>query len=154
MSVAFRRESDEEHLEPRFELPVPPGPNPVTARGLALIKERNVALETALAAAPDDEARKPIARDLRYWRNRLLTAQVVPASKGERVAIGTKVTVMQADRKRTVMIVGHDEGDPATERLAFTAPLARALMGSEPGDEVDFAGETIEILAITPLDES
>jgi len=30
MSVAFRRESDEEHLEPKFELPVPPGPNFVT----------------------------------------------------------------------------------------------------------------------------
>ena len=37
MSVAFRRESDEEHLEPKFELPIPPGPNLVTARGLALI---------------------------------------------------------------------------------------------------------------------
>ena len=37
MSVAFRRESDEEHLEPKFEIPIPPGPNLVTARGLALI---------------------------------------------------------------------------------------------------------------------
>ena len=27
MSVAFRRESDEEHLEPIFEIPLPPGPN-------------------------------------------------------------------------------------------------------------------------------
>ncbi len=33
MSVAFRRESDEEHKEPRFELPIPPGPNLVTERG-------------------------------------------------------------------------------------------------------------------------
>ena len=37
MSVAFRRESDEEHLEPKFELPIPPGPNLVTERGLALV---------------------------------------------------------------------------------------------------------------------
>ena len=36
MSVAFRREGDDEHLEPKFELPIPPGPNRVTARGLAL----------------------------------------------------------------------------------------------------------------------
>ena len=41
MSVAFRRESDEEHLEPKFELPFPPGPNLVTPRGLALIEGRN-----------------------------------------------------------------------------------------------------------------
>ena len=26
MSVAFRRDSDEEHLEPKFAVPIPPGP--------------------------------------------------------------------------------------------------------------------------------
>ena len=45
MSVAFRRESDEEHLEPRFEIPIPPGPNLVTARGLEQITARVAALE-------------------------------------------------------------------------------------------------------------
>ena len=40
MSVAFRREGDEEHLEPKFEIPIPPGPNLVTSRGLALIGAR------------------------------------------------------------------------------------------------------------------
>ena len=30
MSVAFRRDSDEEHLEPKFELPIPPGETVVT----------------------------------------------------------------------------------------------------------------------------
>ena len=34
MSVAFRRESDEEHKEPKFEIPIPVGPNLVTAAGL------------------------------------------------------------------------------------------------------------------------
>ena len=38
MSVAFRRESDEEHLEPKFELPIPPGPNLVTPRGAELTR--------------------------------------------------------------------------------------------------------------------
>ena len=49
MSVAFRRESDEEHLEPKFELPVPPGPNFVTPAGLALIEARVAELETTEA---------------------------------------------------------------------------------------------------------
>lgn len=40
MSVAFRRESDEEHQEPRYEIPVPAGPNYVTQRGFKLIAER------------------------------------------------------------------------------------------------------------------
>ncbi|MGZ3172811.1 MAG: GreA/GreB family elongation factor, partial [Croceibacterium sp.] len=45
MSVAFRRDSDEEHLEPKFELPIPPGPNLVTARGLQMIGDRIAELE-------------------------------------------------------------------------------------------------------------
>ena len=53
MSVAFRRESDEEHLEPKFELPIPPGPNLVTERGYALIKARHDRLETELQGALD-----------------------------------------------------------------------------------------------------
>ena len=51
MSVAFRRESDEEHLEPRFELPIPVGPNLVTRRGHALIVARNADLEALLVLA-------------------------------------------------------------------------------------------------------
>ncbi len=51
MSVAFRRESDDEHLEPRFELPIPAGPNLVTAAGPALIAARVAELEAAAAAA-------------------------------------------------------------------------------------------------------
>ena len=82
MSVAFRRESDEEHLEPRFELPIPPGPNLVTPRGRDLIAARVDALEASAAAEPDAEARKPIQRELRYWRTRLATAESGPATCG------------------------------------------------------------------------
>lgn len=68
MSVAFRRESDEEHLEPKFELPLPPGPNPVTARGLAQIETRVAEYEAAVDGTVDDDTRKAAQRDLRYWR--------------------------------------------------------------------------------------
>ena len=50
MSVAFRRDGDDEHLEPKFELPLPPGPNLVTARGLAQIDGKVDGLEAELAA--------------------------------------------------------------------------------------------------------
>ena len=50
MSVAFRRNGDEEHLEPKFEVPIPPGPNLVTPAGLALIEAR---IAGFLAALPD-----------------------------------------------------------------------------------------------------
>ena len=154
MSVAFRRESDEEHLEPRFELPLPPGPNLVTPRGLVLIEARNAALEAALAATSEEEPRKVILRDLRYWRSRLVSAQLAPPATGEIVAIGTSVTIEQngdqAGRTRTLAIVGQDEADPAADRLAFTAPLARALLGSEVGEEVEVGETTVTVLAINP----
>jgi transcription elongation GreA/GreB family factor len=89
MSVAFRRESDEEHLEPKFELPIPPGRNLVTPRGLELIRERVDALEAAAAAEARRRARKPIERDLRYWRTRLATAEVAPPAADGVAGIGT-----------------------------------------------------------------
>lgn len=137
MSVAFRRESDEEHKEPRFELPIPPGPNPVTEHGYALLKAKTEELETAVAASTDDEQRAALQRDLRYWRTRLSTAQIAPTATGDAVAFGTRVTIEQDGRLRTFLIVGHDQADPGLGSIAFSSPIAQALMGAEPGDEVD-----------------
>lgn len=150
MSVAFRRESDEEHLEPKFELPIPPGPNLVTARGLALIAERIAALEADLAAAPDEEARKPLQRDLRYWTARQLSAELAPIPEGGKVEFGTAVTVLLRGAEKTFRIVGDDEADPAVGLLSFNAPLARAMLGAEEGDLLPFAGEedAIEVMRI------
>ena len=68
MSVAFRRESDDEHLEPTFELPIPPGPNLVTPRGLAMIEAKAAEIEAQLAGELTEEARKQLLRDARYWQ--------------------------------------------------------------------------------------
>lgn len=149
MSVAFRRESDEEHKEPRFELPIPAGPNRVTARGLALIGARVVELETAIAAATDDEARETLRRDLRYWHTRQTTAELAPVPGADAVAIGSRVRFRLNGRERQIDIVGADEADPAADRIAFQAPLAAVLIGAEPGERVDFNGksEAIEVIA-------
>ena len=144
MSVAFRRDGDEEHLEPKFEVPIPPGPNLVTAAGRALIDTRIAALEADIPALTDETALNAAKRDLRYWRKRLATAEVQPAPSGERAMFGHN------GKEREVHIVGHDEADPAKGALAFTAPLARALLGAEVGEFVDFNGqeEAIEVLAL------
>jgi len=153
MSVAFRRESDEEHLEPKFELPIPPGPNPVTPRGLRLNEAEVDRLEQAAAAAePDPEARKPIQRDLRYWRTRLATAELAPPPAEGIAGIGTRITFRLAGRERTLTIVGHDEADPDAGLIAFSAPLAAALVGLEAGETAEFNGQedAIELLAVAP----
>ena len=152
MSVAFRRESDEEHLEPRFELPIPPGPNLVTPRGLALIETRVRDLENHLTNPLMDEERKAVLRDVRYWRTRQASAQLAPAPSGDTVAIGTRVTYERNGKPLTIQIVGHDESNPATARIGFTAPLVRAMLGSEVGEEVELPdGDTLTIVAIAVL---
>jgi len=151
MSVAFRREGDDEHKEPVFELPIPPGPNLVTRQGLAQIEARVAELESAARAAPDDEAAKPIRRELRYWRTRLATAELQPPFAGDAVGFGATVRFRLNGAERTVTLVGDDEANPAAGRLAWSAPLARALMGAEVGERVDFAGreEAVEVLAVS-----
>lgn len=150
MSVAFRRESDEEHLEPRFELPIPPGPNLVTARGLALLEARVAELEANLPSITEETARKAAQRDLRYWRTRLATAELTAAGSGVVVGFGCRVELKVNGQPRAIELVGHDEADPSTGKLAFTAPLCRAVMGAEAGDVVDFGGKegAVEVVRI------
>jgi transcription elongation GreA/GreB family factor len=150
VSVAFRRESDEEHKEPKFDIPIPPGPNLVTQRGLALIAERVATLEKA---TPDAEAAEEHLRDLRYWRARLATAHVAPGAPIGEVAFGTRVRFQLNGVEREITIVGSDEADPDAGLIAFTAPLAHAMIGAEAGEDIDFAGRegSIKVLGAVPI---
>lgn len=151
MSVAFRRDGDEEHLEPKFEVPIPPGPNLVTAHGRRLIVGKIAELEAQVAALTEETALTSAKRDLRYWQARVDTAQVQPVPEGGIVRFGSRVRFMLGGKAREIVIVGHDEADPAHDRLAFVAPLAKALLGAEVGDFVDFNGreEAIEVLEVS-----
>ena len=150
MSVAFRRDGDEEHLEPKFEIPIPPGPNWVTTRGLALIKQRVAEIEARLATLTGDEAIKTAMRDLRYWQTREVTAELVAIPSGKTAAIGTSVSFRLGGKVRTLSIVGDDEADPAKGLVSFSAPLSRALIGAEVDDMLEFGGvdDAIEVLEI------
>lgn len=153
MSVAFRRESDEEHKEPKFEIPLPAGPNLVTARGLALIEARVAELEAAIAAEAEEEPREVLRRELRYWNTRRTTAEIAPPPEQDVVGIGSRVRIRMAGKERVIDLVGHDEADPHADRLAFSAPLAQALLGAEAGERVDFNGrpEAIEIVEVSAI---
>lgn len=150
MSVAFRRESDEEHLEPKFELPIPAGPNLVTTRGQALIEERIAGLEAMLAGQDDAVEVAKIQRDLRYWNTRRITAELAPVPDGDKVEFGTRVSILLNGGPKSLLIVGDDEADPASGLLSFNAPLSRAMLGAEVGDLLPFGGvaDAIEIISI------
>ena len=160
MSVAFRRDSDEEHLEPKFEIPIPPGPNFVTANGLAQIGERIADLEARIAQGnADDVGLNAAKRDLRYWHTRQTTAVLVPMPSGDRVEFGTRDTFSLRGEARTLVIVGDDEAYPTKSLVSFSAPLSQALIGAEVGEVLAFGGDddgivVLEIAAfIAPFEE-
>jgi transcription elongation GreA/GreB family factor len=152
MSVAFRRESDDEHLEPKFELPIPVGPNRVTERGLTLLREKLAEVSAAVAAETDEEALKKLRREQRYWSTQAASAQVQPAPEEGVAGIGSTVTVRRGTQEQRFTIVGHDEADPAAGLIAFTAPLARAVRGAGEGERVAFGGveDAVEVLEVRP----
>ncbi|MBK8273385.1 MAG: GreA/GreB family elongation factor [Sphingomonadales bacterium] len=151
MSVAFRRESDEEHKEPRFELPIPAGPNLVTAAGSSS-RTGCPQSKRRLPDAPTRDAVELLMRQKRYWQTRHATAELAPIPTGDEVAFGTRVTFRLKGKVRTIDIVGDDEADPATNRISFSAPLVRALLGASPGDICAFGGDdqAAEIIDISP----
>lgn len=153
MSVAFRRDGDEEHLEPKFEIPIPPGPNRVTAQGLAQIARRIATLEQQLAQSADETTLNAAKRDLRYWQTRQITAELMPAASGDRVEFGTTVTIRHGGNQRRLSIVGDDEADPPAGLISFSSPLSRAIMGAEPGEFVSFNGkeDAIEVLTVAAI---
>lgn len=155
MSVAFRRESDEEHKEPRFELPLPPGPNLVTAAGLKQAEDMVAQLEAEVAAETDETVLADKQRSLRYWRTRLATAELAPPPPTDEVAFGSRVTFRLNAQERTIDIVGDDEADPARGKIAFSAPLARALIGTGPGDFADFGEreDALEVISASGIDD-
>ena len=149
MSVAFRRDSDEEVKEPKFELPLPSGPNLVTARGLAAIEAKVAAMEATDTAPMAEDDRAEHLRTLRCWRTRLATAQPAPMPPADEVAFGSRVIFRLGGETRTIDIVGDDEAEPAQGRIAFSAPLARALIGGYAGERINFGGkdEAIEVVS-------
>ncbi len=151
MSVAFRRESDEEHLEPKFELPIPLGPNIVTTRGLALINARVADIQTEIEGGGDEHAIAVLKRDLRYWQTRQITSEVAATPGGKKVEFGTQVSILLSGKRKTFRIVGDDEASPADGLISFTAPLSRAMLGAEVGDVLPFGGaaDALQILKIS-----
>ena len=96
------------------------------------------------------------ARDLRYFSERVRTAQLMPAPvSADTVAFGSTVTFSRDDgRVQTYRIVGEDEADATKGLINWGSPLGRALLGAGPGDEVLWlrpAGDLqVEIVRVDP----
>ncbi|MEO6029243.1 MAG: GreA/GreB family elongation factor [Candidatus Binatia bacterium] len=146
MSKAFTSEETPDDpivVPPRA--PLPPGvPNYVTARGLAQLRSELGELEherTVLASTGDDSERTRRlvvnAARIAALGGRIASAQLVDPREQTRddVRFGASVELRAEDGTRhRYTIVGVDEADPAHGRIAFLAPMARALLGLRIGD--------------------
>ncbi|NWA26697.1 GreA/GreB family elongation factor [Pseudomonas gingeri] len=163
MSRAFVNEDNAAaQAEQPVERQVSTQPNYVTPQGLAQLHGRVAALQaeysqqSALGDAADKQRQADIERDLRYFNQRLSSAQLAaPATSTEVVQIGSRVVFAnEQDEEQQVQLVGEDEADAAQGLVNWGSPLGRALLGARLGDEVLWkrpAGDqVIEIVRIKP----
>ena len=145
MSRAFVNEDAGNDRPDLPELPIPPGPNIVTPRGLVALQAQIARRQADLAvlrSRPDRLDKLPEAaaeRDLRWLEARLKAAVVIDPAAHDltEVAFGLCVTVVNAEGNETTYeIVGEDEADATRHRIAPNSPLARALLGAQVGDVV------------------
>ena len=82
---------------------------------------------------------REIDRRLGYLARIMKAAKVVdPAAQQARDEVRFGATVELADEddnRRQLTIVGDDEADATSGRIAWSAPLARAIIGAKVGDE-------------------
>jgi len=159
LSVAFTKEESAETASETLlpDRPISPHPNLVTATGLKALerqlKEAREAYDAAQTTEDVNERRRLSAipfRDLRYFSERVRTAQLVPdPASSDVVAFGSTVTFNRTDgRVQTYRIVGEDEADPKAGSISFVSPVAKSLIGKAVGDVVGAGSQELGIVAI------
>lgn len=157
MSRAFVREQDGSDVPGDVpERPVSAHPNFVTARGLRQIDNTIKELEAARDAArqrEDQDSVSRIERDLRYWAQRKGSAKLIePEAAPSKVRFGVRATVRYGDgTERSYALVGEDEADPAHGSISWISPIAQALIGSSPGEEVQLQEQHAEVVRLEPV---
>ena len=154
MSRAFVKEesaSEPVLIPPRA--PLPEGtPNYVTPHGLELLKselERLLAEQSRLQSGKADETEERREQALIRGRitalnDRITNARVVETAAGpqDQVRFGASVRLRRPDsgEEKRITIVGVDEANAGSGRVSFLAPVARALLGRELGEEIRLPG--------------
>jgi len=89
-------------------------------------------------------------RDLQDIQHQLEV--VTPPTAFSRVGFGCAVVLEGEDGTvERIVIGGYEDGDPERRRVAYTAPLAVALLGAEAGDtrSVQVGGRTRELTVLS-----
>lgn len=149
MSRGFVKEDDQEEnpIIPN-RAPLPPGAaNYVTPIGLEMLMNEKHDLEAERKLVPLEEspekraALKVVNGKLNMLIERINSAEVVDLSEieSDEIRFGAIVTFQFSNesKPRTFQIVGVDEADVKQKKIAFTSPIAKALMGKKTGENTD-----------------
>ena len=152
MSRAFVRETDND-LVGFPDRPISPHRNLVTEAGLAAIEAALQRFEATRREAEDKgdrEAAGAALREVRYWKARRASAEVVKTTDDKsKASFGMTVTLRREDgRKQSFQIVGEDEADPSHGTVSYVSPLARAVLTHGAGDSVVIAGSEAVLLEV------
>ncbi|WP_372919106.1 GreA/GreB family elongation factor [Salegentibacter sp.] len=165
MSRGFVKEEDQEEapiIPPRAALPEG-ATNYVTPEGLELLqKEKEELEEERISIKIKDEAESRRAKavvdgKLKLLNDRIASARVLdPQTQAkDEVRFGAKVKFKHTEsgQVQEFRIVGVDEADVNEKKIAFIAPIAKAVTGKKKGETVAFklGQETrnLEILEIS-----
>jgi len=163
VSRAFTKEDDtgpELVVVPRAPLPLG-AHNYVTPRGLRRLQAEHAAIERErLGLESSDSADRSarlnaLAQRLAALEERIVSAELVdPRSQPhDCVRFGARVRVRhESGAESEYRVVGVDEADASVGLLAFSAPLARALLGKRVGEvavlQTPRASDELEVLDI------
>ena len=181
MSKAFTRESDADRDDDDDDVSLPASPsgtkNYLTPAGYARLRAELLALLdverpkiveiVSWAAKNGDRSEngdylygkkrlREIDRRIRFLTKRLDIAEIADPSAhhgSDQVFFGATVTyVNQRDEERTITIKGIDETDNLRGEISWVSPIARALLKTRVGDEVQLMTpgglEQIEVVEV------
>lgn len=162
MSRAFVNEDKHEEMPivaPRPHLPEGV-PNYVTENGMEQLLTEKQQLIDELKEVKNGESLDKVTRQkvinlkLQMLEERIVTARIVnqELQDYETVKFGSTVLLQigESDKTRKFTIVGVDEADLKSNKIAFTSPLASVLIQKKVGDRVELpnTGNSFKILAV------
>jgi len=146
MSRAFVKENDLEHAGIDIpERPISSEKNYVTPNGLKGLEVKIANLEECRAKLLlnnkdiNKQKKMQFERDLRYFINRLESAIIVNPQKQDKNKVLFSASVDVENKIGEILnfqIVGEDESNIKINKIAYTSPLATALIGNAIWDEV------------------
>jgi transcription elongation factor GreB len=177
MNKAFTKETDQDEDEPAPEPLVAGGKNYITPQGYARLRaelldlidnERPKIVDAVYWAASNGDRSengdyiygkkrlREIDRRIRFLTKRLEIAEVSnPAVHHGQEQVFFGATVAYADdsgERQSVTILGVDEANSALGQISWVSPVARALLRSRVGDEVNLLTphgvKVLEVLAV------